>query len=91
MPSASSSAGFTLRSALGGLLLGAVNFANLLFYLRAHRALPDSPALVFASMSLGVVALGAVAGVALFRERHGRINAAGQLLAQAAIAQLARG
>ena len=82
---------FTARSALGGLLLGAVNFANILFYLRAHRALPDSPSLVFASMNLGVVALGAVAGVALFRERLSRINAAGLLLALAAIALLALG
>ena len=82
---------FTLRSALGGLLLGAINFANILFYLRAHRALPDSPSLVFASMNLGVVALGAVAGVALFRERLGRINAAGLLLALVAIALLALG
>ena len=62
-----------------------------LFYLRAHRALPDSPSLVFASMNLGVVALGAVAGVALFRERLGRINAAGLLLALVAIALLALG
>ena len=82
---------FTLRSALGGLLLGTVNFANILFYLRAHRALPDSPSLVFASMNLGVVALGAVAGVVLFRERLGRINAAGLLLALVAIALLALG
>ena len=48
-------------------------------------------ALVFASMNLGVVAVGAVAGVALFRERLGRINAAGLLLALAAIALLALG
>ncbi len=82
---------FTARSALGGLLLGAANFANILFYLRAHRALPDSPSLVFASMNLGVVALGAVVGVALFRERLSRINAAGLLLALAAIALLALG
>ena len=82
---------FALRSALGGLLLGAVNFANILFYLRAHRTLPDSPSLVFASMNLGVVALGAVAGVVLFRERLGRINAAGLLLALVAIALLALG
>lgn len=81
----------TLRSALGGLLLGVVNFANILFYLRAHRALPDNPSLVFASMNLGVVVLGAVAGVALFREHLGRVNAAGLLLALAAIALLALG
>ncbi|WP_449446688.1 EamA/RhaT family transporter [Thermomonas brevis] len=82
---------FTLRNTLGGLLLGAGNFANILFYLHAHRALPDNPALVFASMNLGVVVLGALAGVALFKERLGRINAFGLLLALAAIALLAWG
>lgn len=80
---------FTPRSALGGLLLGLCNFANILFYLRAHRALPDQPALVFASMNLGVVTLGALVGVALFKERLDRINALGLLLALAAIALLA--
>ena len=82
---------FTLRSALGGLLLGACNFANILFYLHAHRALPDNPALVFASMNLGVVVLGTLVGVAVFKERLGRINALGLLLALAAIALLAWG
>ena len=80
---------FTLRSALGGLLLGLCNFGNILFYLRAHRALPEQPALVFASMNLGVVVLGALAGIALFKERLSRTNAIGLLLALAAIALLA--
>lgn len=80
---------FTLRSALGGLLLGLCNFGNILFYLRAHRALPEQPALVFASMNLGVVALGALVGMALFKERLSRTNALGLLLALAAIALLA--
>ena len=81
---------FTLRSALGGLLLGACHFATIAFYLQAHRALPERPALVFASMNLGVVALGALVGVALFRERLGRLNVLGLLLAFVAIALLAR-
>ncbi len=80
---------FTLRSALGGLLLGLCNFGNILFYLRAHRALPEQPALVFASMNLGVVALGALVGIALFKERLSRTNVLGLLLALAAIALLA--
>ncbi|MFT4178022.1 MAG: DMT family transporter [Thermomonas sp.] len=82
---------FTLRNALGGLLLGLCNFANILFYLRAHRALPEQPALVFASMNLGVVALGALVGVTLFRERLSRTNIIGLLLALVAIALLAWG
>ncbi|MBA2077079.1 EamA family transporter [Rhodanobacter sp. PCA2] len=80
---------FTLRNALAGLLLGLCNFGNILFYLRAHRALPQHPALVFASMNLGVVVLGALTGVLLFRERLSRTNLAGLVLALAAIALLA--
>ena len=80
---------FTARNLLGGVLLGLFNFGNILFYLRVHRALPQHPALVFASMNLGVVVLGALAGVLLFRERLGRVNVAGLLLALVAIALLA--
>jgi len=74
-----------------GLLLGLLNFANILFYLRAHQALPGRPALVFAGMNLGVVALGALAGLVVFRERLSRVNLAGLGLAVLAIALLARG
>ena len=82
---------FTLRSALAGLLLGLANFGNILFYLRGHRALPQHPALVFASMNLGVVALGALVGLLLFRERLSRLNLAGVVLALLAIGVIARG
>lgn len=79
------------RSLAAGLLLGMLNFGNILFYLRAHQALPGRPALVFAGMNLGVVALGALAGMAVFRERLSRFNVAGLALAILAIALLARG
>lgn len=81
---------FTGRNLAAGLLLGLLNFGNILFYLRAHRALPDNPALVFASVNLGVVALGAGVGVLAFGERLTRINVAGLLLALAAIVLLTR-
>jgi drug/metabolite transporter (DMT)-like permease len=79
------------RSLAAGLLLGLLNFGNILFYLRAHQALPGRPALVFAGMNLGVVALGALAGLLVFRERLSRLNVAGLVLAIVAIALLARG
>ncbi|NUR21910.1 EamA/RhaT family transporter [Frateuria sp.] len=79
------------RSLAAGLLLGLLNFGNILFYLRAHQALPGQPALVFAGMNLGVVALGALAGLVVFRERLSRLNLAGLSLAVLAIALLARG
>jgi drug/metabolite transporter (DMT)-like permease len=85
-----SGAHFALRHTLGGLLLGLFNFGNILFFLRAHRALPQHPALVFASMNLGVVVLGALTGTLLFRERLSRINLAALLLALLAIALLVR-
>jgi len=82
---------FTARSALAGLLLGLANFGNILFYLRGHRALPEHPSLVFASMNLGVVALGALVGLLLFRERLSWLNLAGVALALLAIGVIARG
>jgi len=82
---------FTARSALAGMLLGLANFGNILFYLRGHRALPQHPALVFASMNLGVVTLGALVGLLLFRERLSRLNLGGVVLALLAIGVIARG
>lgn len=82
---------FGLRHALGGLLLGLCNFGNIGFYLAAHRALPAHPALVFAGMNLGVVALGALTGALLFRERLSRVNFAALVLALPALALLAWG
>jgi len=86
-----SGARFTARSLAGGLLLGLLNFGNILFYLRAHVALPNDPALVFATMNLGVVALGTLVGVLAFRERLSPINATGVLLAAGAIGVLTLG
>ena len=80
---------FTARSALGGVALGLFNFGNILFYLRGHQALPAHPALVFTSMNIGVVALGALVGVLVFRERLSALNFAGVALAVGAIAVIA--
>lgn len=79
------------RSLAAGVLLGLANFANILFYLRAHQALPGRPALVFAGMNLGAVVLGALVGLLGFRERLSRLNLAGLALALLAIGLLARG
>ncbi|WP_243040468.1 EamA/RhaT family transporter [Dyella sedimenti] len=82
---------FTLRDAVAGLLLGLANFGNIVFYVRGHQALPDHPSLVFASMNLGVVALGAVVGTVAFRERLGWVNTLGLGLALVAIGLIAWG
>lgn len=74
-----------LPSLAGGLLLGLLNFGNIYTYIRAHQAMPDNPALVFTAMNIGVIALGSLSGVLLFREQLTRTNYAGLILAATAI------
>ncbi len=81
----------SLRNLGYGLLLGAINFGNILFYVRAHQALPHSPATIFAGMNIGVVCLGALVGMLAFGEKTSRWNRAGLALAVVAIALIARG
>lgn len=76
---------FNWRNCGGGLLLGAFNFGNILFYLRGHQSLPDNPALVFLSMNIGVIVLGTLVGMAIFREKLSKINMLGIALAMVAI------
>lgn len=77
------------RHVAAGMVLGALNFGNIVFYIQAHRALPANPALVFAAMNIGVIALATLVGVALFGERLSRINLAGLGLAVIAVLVLA--
>lgn len=79
------------RHLLAGLGLGVLNFSNILSYIRAHQALGDHPALVFAGMNIGVVVLGTLAGVLLFDERTSSWNRAGLVLAVLAIVLIALG
>lgn len=81
----------TLTHLGAGMLLGALNFTNILTYIRAHQALSHSPATVFAVMNIGVVVLGTLIGVLVFDERTSRTNQCGLLLALIAIALIAMG
>lgn len=78
-----------LRHVAAGLLLGVLNFGNIAFYVRAHQALPDSPAVVFATMNIGVVVLGTAVGVLAFGEKTSGLNRMAIALAVAAIALIA--
>ena len=49
--------------------------------MKAHKALPDSPSLVFTGMNIGVIAVGAMAGVVLFQEKLSVYNKIGLFLA----------
>lgn len=81
----------TGKGLAAGLLLGTINFGNILFYVQAHRALPGQPAVVFASMNIGVVVLGTLVGVFAFGERLSRLNRVAVGLAIIAIGLIAWG
>jgi drug/metabolite transporter (DMT)-like permease len=68
-----------------GAVLGVFNFSNIYFYLKAHKALSKTPSIVFGSMNLGVIVLGTIIGVYLFREKLSRLNILGIILALVSI------
>ncbi len=69
------------KNILWGLALGILNFGNILFYLKAHKALSENPSTVFAGMNMGVIILGSLAGILLFKEKMTKWNYLGILLA----------
>lgn len=76
---------WSIRSLASGILLGAMNFGNIYFYIRAHQSYPDNPTLVFAAMNMGVISLGTLVGAGIFRERLGVFNMLGIGMALGAI------
>ncbi len=80
---------FTIRHIFFGWILGIANFGNILFYLKAHQALSANPSTVFSAMNIGVIALGAIIGIVVFKEKLNVINKLGIALAIAAIVMIA--
>ncbi|MCL2760148.1 MAG: EamA family transporter [Desulfuromonadales bacterium] len=74
-----------LKNLYWGAGLGILNFGNILFYLRAHKILKDNPSTVFACMNFGVIILGSLVGIAIFKERLSKINYLGLVLAIVAV------
>lgn len=72
---------FDKKALIYGVVLGLFNFGNIVFYMKAHRALPESPSLVFTGMNIGVISVGALAGVLLFQEKLSIYNKIGVFLA----------
>ncbi|MGM9475977.1 EamA family transporter [Pedobacter sp. GSP4] len=68
-----------------GIILGFFNFGNILFYLKAHKALAENPSTVFAAMNLGVIIVGSLIGIIIFKEKLTRLNYAGIIFAIAAV------
>jgi drug/metabolite transporter (DMT)-like permease len=76
---------FTARNFGAGLVLGAANFANIYCYIRGHQTLAAHPSLVFSTVNIGVVVLGALVGIVAFGERPGPMRLTGLALAVVAI------
>lgn len=76
---------WTVPSFVGGLILGCLNFGNILFYIYAHQYFKENPTIVFATMDLGVICVGAIVGAVLFKERISKINITGIALGIGAI------
>lgn len=68
-----------------GSLVGIFNFGNILFYLMAHKEFSENPSTVFAAMNMGVIVLGSLAGIFLFKEKLSKLNFLGLFMALAAI------
>jgi len=76
---------FSWPHILIGWVLGAANFGNILFYLKALKSLENSPSIVFSTMDIGVIVFGALVGLLVFREKLSRLNLAGIILAIIAV------
>jgi multidrug transporter EmrE-like cation transporter len=76
---------FSFPHILIGWALGAVNFGNILFYLKAHKALANQPSTVFTAMNIGVIIMGTLVGLVIFKEKLSTLNRVGIFLALAAI------
>jgi len=73
------------KNILFGSLVGVFNFGNILFYLKAHQAFAKNPSTVFAGMNMGVLIIGSLVGLFIFKEKLSKINFAGLFLALLAV------
>jgi drug/metabolite transporter (DMT)-like permease len=76
---------FNIMSLAFGVLVGIFNFGNILFYLLAHKEFSNNPSTVFAIMNIGVIVVGSLIGILVFKEKMTKLNYAGLLMAVSAI------
>lgn len=74
-----------IHNILFGSLVGIFNFGNILFYLKAHQEFSKNPSTVFAGMNMGVIIIGSLVGVSIFKEKLSKMNFLGLFLALIAI------
>ncbi|MCG3716521.1 EamA/RhaT family transporter, partial [Aliarcobacter butzleri] len=72
-----------------GIFFGMLNFSNIYFYIKAHKAFAQSPTLVFITMNLGVIIGGTLIGRFYFKEKLYKSTIYGIFLAISSIILLA--
>lgn len=77
---------FESKNLVFGFFVGCFNFGNILFYLKAHQFYSAHPSTVFAGMNMGVILLGSIVGVVVFKEKLSKLNYFGLVLALFSIA-----
>ena len=65
---------WNVASVVGGIILGVLNFFNILFYIKAHQSFGSNPTLVFAGMNIGVICLSTITGALIFKEKISKVN-----------------
>ncbi|RTZ03529.1 EamA/RhaT family transporter [Flavobacterium sp. RSP49] len=73
------------KNIIFGGMVGVFNFGNILFYLKAHKTFAENPSTVFAGMNMGVIVMGSLVGIFIFKEKLTKMNFAGLFLALIAI------
>ena len=76
---------WNVASVVGGIILGVLNFLNILFYIKAHQSFGSNPTLVFAGMNIGVICLGTITGALIFKEKISKVNWLGIVFSLCAI------
>jgi drug/metabolite transporter (DMT)-like permease len=79
---------FQRKAALAGIVLGLFNFGSIYFYIKALQIEKDQPSVVFSSLDIGVIMIGSLVGIFLFKEELSLLNKIGIGLAILAIAIL---
>ncbi|MEO5910386.1 MAG: EamA/RhaT family transporter [Pelobium sp.] len=76
---------FQPKAALAGIVLGIFNFGSIYFYIKALQIESNQPSVVFSSLDIGVITLGSLVGIILFKEKLSKLNFIGLFLALIAI------
>ncbi len=76
---------FQIKAALAGVILGIFNFGSIYFYIKALKLESHRPSVVFSSLDIGVIFLGSLVGIIIFREKLTKLNIIGFVLALVAI------